>query len=104
MNPTIKERFYGKGNRKQAIYISRAAGLKPKEKQMFWMWHNSLSDEVVEEKLLLNADARKQMECRVSEKITAGMLHCIDAAMQHDPYFLDDAMFDDLDCFPERIE
>ena len=104
MNPTMKQRFYGKGNRKQAIYISRVAGMNTKEKKMFWLWHKGLSDEEMEEKLLLNADTRKQMECRVAEKVTAALLHCIDTAMQHDPYFGDDAIFADLDCFPEHIE
>lgn len=100
MNPTIKERFYGKGNRKQVIYLSRAGGLKPLEAKMLWCWHFGLADERVEEILSLTADSRKILEARVSEKITAAMLHCVDITIEHDPYFLNDAIFQDDDCFP----
>lgn len=84
MNPTMKDRFYGKGNEDQVAWVERFAGLNEQESIMFRLWHKGKSDADIEDIMNLDKDARTRLENLIIPKVTAAVLYAISFTAAHE--------------------
>ena len=81
MNPAVRRRVYGKGNRHHVAFLIDLCGFSQTEAQMFRMLHDGASDQLIEDTLGITKPTREALEEAIGAKLGIGIFDCINRAM-----------------------
>ena len=81
MNPVIRNRVYGKGNRHHIRYLIDLCGLNETEAKMFQLLHEEKPDTYIEDALGITKPTREALEESISAKLAIGIFTCINKCM-----------------------
>lgn len=81
MNPVIRNRVYGKGNRHHVAFMIELCGFSEVEAQMFRLLHDGRSDQFIEDSLGITKPTREAIEESIGAKLGIGIFECINKVM-----------------------
>lgn len=81
MNPVVRTRVYGKGNRHHVEFMIKLCGFNDMEASMFRMLHDGKQDQYIEDTLRISKPTREAMENSIGAKLGIGIFECINKAM-----------------------
>lgn len=81
MNPVIRNRVYGKGNRHHIAFMIELCGLNETEAQMFRLLHDGKPDSYIEDTLGITKPTREALEESIGAKLGIGIFECINRTM-----------------------
>lgn len=81
MNQALKDRVYGKGTKKQLLYMAELGGMNEEQRTVLLMLHEGKSDTFIEDTMGITRETRKRIEDAISAKLSIAIFHCIDVAM-----------------------
>lgn len=81
MNPVIRNRVYGKGNRHHVAFMIDLCGLNETEAKMFRLLHEGKPDTFIEDALGITKPTREALEESIGAKLGIGIFECINKAM-----------------------
>lgn len=81
MNPVVRRRVYGKGNRHHVNFMIDLCGLTTAEAQMFQLLHEGRTDQFIEDSMGITKPTREAMEESIGAKLGIGVFECINRVM-----------------------
>lgn len=81
MNPAVRNRVYGKGNRHHVAFMIELCGFNETEASMFRLLHDGRSDQFIEDTLGITKPTREALEESIAAKLGIGIFECINKAM-----------------------
>lgn len=81
MNPVVRNRVYGKGNRHHVEFMIELCGFNDLESDMFRLLHEGKSDQYIEDALGITKPTREALESSIGAKLGIGIFECINKAM-----------------------
>lgn len=81
MNPVLRARVYGKGNRHHVAFLIDLCGFNETEAEMFRLLHEGKSDQVIEGVLGITKATREALEEAIGAKLGIGIFECINKTM-----------------------
>lgn len=81
MNQTLKDKVYGKGTRKQLMFLAKCGGMNEEQVTLMLLAHDGKSDSCIEDMMNISKDTRKRIEDAIAAKLAIAVFHCIDVTM-----------------------